>query len=56
MLFCFVTGVLVVRVLRVSLDQTAGKVRAVNQEGRYVKTERRAGKMVITIPPIVCSC
>ena len=56
MLFCFVTGVLVVRVLMVSLDQTAGKVRAVNQEGRYVKTERRAGKIVITIPPIVCSC
>jgi len=48
--FCFVTGVLGVRVLRVSLDQTAGKVRAVNQEGRYVKTERRAGKICFTIP------
>jgi hypothetical protein len=47
--FLFVTGVLGVRVLRVSLDQTAGKVRAVNQDGRYVKTERRAGKIGITI-------
>lgn len=47
--FVSVTGVLGVRVLRVSLDQIAGKVRAVNQDGRYVKTERRAGKIGITI-------
>jgi hypothetical protein len=47
--FVFVTGVLGVRVLRVSLDQIAGKVRAVNQDGRYVKTERHAGKIGVTI-------
>ena len=47
--YFFVTGVLGVRALRVSLDQIAGKVRAVNQEGRYVKTERHAGKIAITV-------
>jgi hypothetical protein len=47
--FCFVTGVLDVRVSRVSLDQIARKVRAVNQEGICVKTERHAGKIAITV-------
>jgi hypothetical protein len=43
--FHFVAGVLGARVLRASPDQIVEKVRAVNQEGRYVKTELHAGKI-----------
>jgi hypothetical protein len=44
-MFYFVTGVLSARVSRVSPDQTVAKARAVNQEGRFVKMEPRAGKI-----------
>jgi hypothetical protein len=44
-IFYFVTGVLNARVSRGFPDQTVGKARAVNQEGRYVKMEPHAGKI-----------